>query len=101
MNDKDAAAQVNDALDKTKNELKLDYTLQDPGARNELVKKIIEQTPPQRLTPKYLQLLSDYLVFAMDKEERKEFRKEHPYEVFSKDGDFLELEKSRGKRNKN
>lgn len=71
MNDKDAAAQVNDALDKTKNELKLDYTLQDPGARNELVKKIIEQTPPQRLTPKYLQLLSDYLVFAMDKEERK------------------------------
>ena len=71
MNDKDAAAQGNDALDKTKNELKLDYTLQDPGARNELVKKIIEQTPPQRLTPKYLQLLSDYLVFAMDKEERK------------------------------
>lgn len=71
MNDKDAAAQVNDALDKTKNELKLDYTLQNPGARNELVKKIIEQTPPQRLTPKYLQLLSDYLVFAMDKEERK------------------------------
>lgn len=71
MNNKDAAAQVNDALDKSKNELKLDYTLQDPGARNELVKKIIEQTPPQRLTPKYLQLLSDYLVFAMDKEERK------------------------------
>lgn len=71
MNDKDAAAQVNDALDKTKNELKLDYTLQDPGARNELVKKIIEQTPPQRLTPKYLQLLADYIVFAMDKEERK------------------------------
>ena len=71
MNDKDAAAQVNDALDKTKNDLKLDYTLQDPGARNELVKKIIEQTPPQRLTPKYLQLLANYLVFAMDKEERK------------------------------
>ena len=40
-------------------------------------------------------------VIKMDKEERKEFRKEHPYEVFSKDGDFLELEKSRGKRNKN
>ena len=71
MNDKDAAAQVNDALDKTNNELKLDYTLQDPGARNELVKKIIKQTPPQRLTPKYLQVLADYLVFAMDKEERK------------------------------
>jgi len=37
----------------------------------------------------------------MDKEERKEFRKEHPYEVFSKDGDFLELEKGHGKRLKN
>lgn len=40
-------------------------------------------------------------VLVMDKEERKEFRKEHPYEVFSKDGDFLELEKGHGKRSKN
>jgi hypothetical protein len=37
----------------------------------------------------------------MEKDERKEFRKEHPYEVFSKDGDFLELEKGYGKRIKN
>ena len=40
-------------------------------------------------------------VLVMEKEERKEFRKEHPYEVFSKDGDFLELEKGHGKRSKN
>lgn len=40
-------------------------------------------------------------VLVMEKEERKEFRKEHPYEVFSKDGDFLELEKGYGKRSKN
>ncbi len=40
-------------------------------------------------------------VIEMDKEERKEFRKEHPYEVFSKDGDFLELEKGHGKGSKN
>lgn len=40
-------------------------------------------------------------VIVMDKEERKEFRKEHPYEVFSKDGDYLELEKGYGKRHKN
>ena len=40
-------------------------------------------------------------VIEMAKEERKEFRKEHPYEVFSKDGDFLELEKGPRKRNKN
>ena len=40
-------------------------------------------------------------VLVMEKEERKEFRKEHPYEVFSMDGDFLELEKGHGKRFKN
>ena len=40
-------------------------------------------------------------VLVMDKEERKEFRKEHHYEVFSKDGDFLELEKVHGKGLKN
>lgn len=40
-------------------------------------------------------------VLVMEKEERKEFRKEHPYEVFSKDGEFLELERSYGKRSKN
>lgn len=40
-------------------------------------------------------------VLVMDKEERKEFRKEHPYEVFSKDGDFLELERGHGKGLKN
>jgi peptide deformylase len=40
-------------------------------------------------------------VIVMEKDERKEFRKEHPYEVFSKDGEFLELERSHGKRSKN
>ena len=52
--------------------LKLDYTIQDPRARNELVKKIIDQTPEEKLTPKYLETLSNYLIFAMDKEERKQ-----------------------------
>lgn len=52
--------------------LKLDYTIQDPKERNELVKKIIAQTPEEKLTPKYLELLSNYLIFAMDKEERRQ-----------------------------
>lgn len=52
--------------------IKLDYTLETPEERNELVKKIIEQTPPERLTNKYLEILSNYIVFAMDKEERKQ-----------------------------
>lgn len=50
---------------------KLDYSLQIPQERNELVKKIIDETPPEQLTNKYLTILSDYIIFAMDKEERK------------------------------
>lgn len=50
---------------------KLDYTLQTPEERNELVKKIIDETPPEQLTNRYLEILTDYIIFAMDKEERK------------------------------
>lgn len=51
---------------------KLDYSLQTPEERNELVKKIIDETPPEQLTNKYLEILSDYIIFAMDKKERKQ-----------------------------
>ena len=40
-------------------------------------------------------------VLVMEKEERKEFRKEHPYEVYRKEGGLLELEKGHGRRSKN
>ena len=50
---------------------KLDYTLESPEARIELVDKIVNETPPEQLTNKYLEILADYIVFAMDKEERK------------------------------
>lgn len=51
--------------------MKLDYSLETPEERNELVKKIIEHTPSNKLTSKYLEILADYVIFAMDKEERK------------------------------
>ena len=51
--------------------LKLDYKLESPVERTELVRKIIEQTPPTQLTNRYLEILSDYIIFAMDKQERK------------------------------
>lgn len=51
--------------------MKLDYTLQSPEERNELVKQIIKQTPSEQLTEKYLQILSNYIIFAMDKQEKK------------------------------
>ena len=50
---------------------KLDYKLESPQERNELVKKIIDETPPEKLTQRYLEILTDYIIFAMDKEERK------------------------------
>lgn len=52
--------------------IKLDYSLETPEERNELVKKIIDKTPSEQLTPKYLEILSDYIIFAMDKQGRKQ-----------------------------
>ena len=53
------------------NYIKMDYSIESPSDRNEKVKEIIEKTPPEKLTSKYLEKLADYIIFAMDKEERK------------------------------
>ena len=50
--------------------IKLDYSLPSPEERNELVKQILEENPNPG--EKYLQILTDYLIFAMEKEERKQ-----------------------------
>lgn len=50
--------------------LKLDYTLQSPEERKELVEKILQETPNP--SERYLEILADYLVLAMEKQERKE-----------------------------
>ena len=50
---------------------KLDYTLESPEERIALVDRIVNETPPEQLTNRYLEILADYIVFAMDKEERK------------------------------
>lgn len=55
----------------TDNKIKLDYTLEDPKDRIALVQKIIDNTDPDLLTSSYLDRLSDYIIFAMDKQERK------------------------------
>jgi len=36
-----------------------------------LVEKIIANTPQERLTNKYLEILSNYIIFAMTKKEKK------------------------------
>ncbi len=40
-------------------------------------------------------------ILVMNREERKAYRELHPYEVISKDGDFLSLEKEHGEGSKN
>lgn len=50
--------------------IKLDYTIESPEERKQLVEKIIEETPD--LTPQYLEVLADYLILCMEKQERKE-----------------------------
>ena len=51
---------------------KLDYTIQSPQGRSEYTQEVIEASSPDQLTNKYLEILSDYIIFAMDKQERKE-----------------------------
>ena len=50
--------------------IKLDYSLQTPEERNELVKQILEENP--NVSEAYLEVLADYLVLCMEKQEKKE-----------------------------
>ena len=52
--------------------LKLDYTLESPEERKQLVEKILEECPNP--TPQYLETLGDYLVLCMEKQEKKEHK---------------------------
>lgn len=58
-------------LDEKSTLLKMDFSLETPEERTSKVKEIIEHTPSEKLTPAYLEKLSDYIIFAMDKQERK------------------------------
>ena len=50
--------------------VKLDYTLNSPEERNELVKKYLEENPNP--TDMYKEYLADYLILCMEKQEKKE-----------------------------
>ena len=52
------------------NLIKLDYTIESPEERKALVEKIIAENP--NLTPKYLEILADYMILCMEKQEKKE-----------------------------
>lgn len=50
--------------------IKLDYTLEFPEERRQLVEQILAETPDP--SPQYLETLADYLVLCMEKQEKKE-----------------------------
>ena len=50
--------------------IKLDYTVESPEERKALVERILEETPDP--SPAYLEILADYLVLCMEKQEKKE-----------------------------
>ena len=50
---------------------KLDHTITDINQRNKIVHQIINTTPPQRLTPYYLEELTRYLVETQDNKKEK------------------------------
>ena len=51
---------------------KLDYSLKTSEERKAFVEELIKEVPPNQLNEKYIEILSDYIVFAMDKEEKRE-----------------------------
>ena len=51
--------------------IKMDFSLETPEERKIKVEEIIANTPSEKLTPVYLEKLADYIIFAMDKTERK------------------------------
>ena len=50
--------------------IKLDYTIESPEKRNELVQQILAENPTPNAA--YLEILADYLVLCMEKQEKKE-----------------------------
>ena len=52
--------------------IKLDYSLQTPEERNELVQRILNDQRDEPLSNAYLEVLADYLILCMEKQERRE-----------------------------
>ena len=57
-------------LPKADQYIKMDFSIEDPSGRVAKVNEIIANTPSEKLTPYYIEKLTDYIIFAMDKKER-------------------------------
>ena len=70
---KENAAAVEEGIQTSQdNVIKLDYSLEDPDERVKLVEKIIENTPQEKLTNRYLEILANYIIYAKTIKEKKE-----------------------------
>ena len=69
---KDAAAAQAGNQTSSEEVIRLDYSIEDPEERVKLVEKIIENTPQSKLTNRYLEILANYIIFAMSKKEKKQ-----------------------------
>ena len=70
---KENAAVVEEGIQTSQdNVIKLDYSLEDPDERVKLVEKIIENTPQEKLTNRYLEILANYIIYAKTIKEKKE-----------------------------
>jgi hypothetical protein len=54
--------------------IRLDYSLESPEERTILVAEIIATIPSSQLTSRYKEILANYIIFASDKEDRKQKR---------------------------
>ena len=52
--------------------MKLDYSITSPEERRDLVGKIISEVGAENLNDKALEIMTDYMVFCMEKQEKKE-----------------------------
>ena len=54
--------------------IKLDYSLESPEERKTYVEKILTENPELNNNEKYLEILADYMIMCMEKQEKKEKR---------------------------
>lgn len=70
----DCTCAINQGVNKLEEKeiIHLNYSLKTTAERNELVQKIIQNTPSSQLTDKYLEILGNYILDALPREEKKE-----------------------------
>lgn len=71
LDDLDEQTKASLEKENIKPKIKLDYTLHTFEDRCALVNQIVEQTPESQLTHRYLEILADYALGGLSKEERK------------------------------